>query len=622
MWLIIVLGQILASVPHFLLQSLCDGLAWLIVSLPLKRNREVRANLHHAFPLKSETWRLSIARRSVSRMIETSLFVFALPYMSNARLRRQFRLTELPETLIKALNDQRPILALLPHFALMEATVICPYLHKGITPRVGVIYRPLANEVLEKWIQNTRQRFGIEMISRKAGFFRAKAILEQKGMVVILFDQNAGDHGVMSLFMDRLASSTDLPGKLACHAKAEVCTLFSRRTGFWQADLSFEFFPAPESPADVLINANNWLEKKMREDEVLCANWLWMHRRWKFLDNDHRRFSIESRRSILDHYPAIPRQRRYWIRLPNWLGDVIMAIPLIRALRESRPDAEITLIAKAYFLPLLKTFNIAEHLRALPERDNRYFFNIRSWCMDYPDAFILFTNSFRGDLEARLTQAPLRFGIQRPGKQRPLLTHAWKLPADLDESLVHQTEVWNLFMQHFGLKSAPDFTPLGNPRPTTLPYRNFGFICGTENSPEKRWNLEHWTVLLKKLLTRKETASVTLFGTTKDKVITDAVCHEIMDTRIRNRAGETNLTEFATSLQTIDLLICNDTGGMHLANALGVPILALFGPTNPLRTGPIFHAQRTLLQPENCPRTGGADISKISPERVFEKIAV
>jgi ADP-heptose:LPS heptosyltransferase len=64
------------------------------------------------------------------------------------------------------------------------------------------------------------------------------------------------------------------------------------------------------------------------------------------------------------------------------------------------------------------------------------------------------------------------------------------------------------------------------------------------------------------------------------------------------------------------MLVTNDTGGMHLANALGVPVLALFGPTNPLRTGPVFASPHRVLQPPGCPPTGGGDLVQLAPATV------
>jgi heptosyltransferase-2 len=68
------------------------------------------------------------------------------------------------------------------------------------------------------------------------------------------------------------------------------------------------------------------------------------------------------------------------------------------------------------------------------------------------------------------------------------------------------------------------------------------------------------------------------------------------------------------------LLVTNDTGGMHLANALGVPLIALFGPTNPVRTGPVFATPVHILQPPGCPPTGGGALIDLTPTTVIAAV--
>ena len=81
-------------------------------------------------------------------------------------------------------------------------------------------------------------------------------------------------------------------------------------------------------------------------------------------------------------------------------------------------------------------------------------------------------------------------------------------------------------------------------------------------------------------------------------------------------AGSTSLIAFAAALGRCRLLVSNDTGGMHLANALGVPLIGLFGPTNPIRTGPVFDAPHRILQPPGCSPTGGGRLEDLATEAV------
>jgi heptosyltransferase-2 len=286
---------------------------------------------------------------------------------------------------------------------------------------------------------------------------------------------------------------------------------------------------------------------------------------------------------------------------------------LLRALRVSRPDAEITLLAKHAFVPLLETWKIADRLRPLPPQRFGYFSHFWRMRAEFPDVWVLFTNSVRGDLEAWLSGCRQRFGIVRRGKSRPLLSHAYRVPVDFDERQHHQLELWEAFFRRFGLN-----VPLAR-EPMALPASSgpeIGLICGSENNPEKRWPVAHWRALIEALPSER----FVLFGTANDAAITAKVQAGLDSTRVADLAGKTDLPTYVSRLSHCRLLVTNDTGGMHLANALGVPLIALFGPTNPIRTGPVFNAPVRILQPAGCPREGGADLSDLTVDRVLSVV--
>jgi ADP-heptose:LPS heptosyltransferase len=332
-----------------------------------------------------------------------------------------------------------------------------------------------------------------------------------------------------------------------------------------------------------------------------------------------RRLRLEAKRNLLAADLAArgratpPRRTRIWIRLPNWLGDVVMVLPLLRAIRVSRPDAEITLVAAKPFLPLLESWAVADRLSVLPPRGAGYFRHFRALRQEYPDVWLLFTNSLRGDLEARLTMCRQRFGVVRPGKPRPLLTHAWRMPADYDERTHHQLKLWEDFLRHFGLNAVPDRSPVaGSPPAISSATARVGLICGSENMPAKRWPVAHWRALVEALPEH----TFVLFGTARDTAITREIAAGFAPDRVRDLAGQTDLVGFARELRGCRLLVTNDTGGMHLANALGVPLIGLFGPTNPIRTGPVFDAPVRILQAPGSSPTGGGSLTGLSPETV------
>jgi ADP-heptose:LPS heptosyltransferase len=175
-------------------------------------------------------------------------------------------------------------------------------------------------------------------------------------------------------------------------------------------------------------------------------------------------------------------------------------------------------------------------------------------------------------------------------------------------------ELWTDFLRHFGLQGEIDLTTLAAHRPAATPV--LGLIAGSENNPEKRWPVAHWRELIAQL---PAALPIVLFGTANDLPITTAIA-EGFGSRVENLAGRTNLTDYTARLAACRLLITNDTGGMHLANALGVPLIALFGPTNPVRTRPVFNAPVHILQPPDCPETGGGSLANLTPAQVLAAV--
>lgn len=625
------LGWLTAHTPEAILRALAAGLGDFIFFCLPRRRRLVLSNLHHAFPKKPLAWHRTIGRESCRRLIETGLLSLATPFLDRNRYARIVAAS--PELLAAyARHRDTPAATLIcsPHLSYWEAQTAMPLIVPAPFPEFGIIFRPLDNDAANTLVKTSRERFGMKLLSRKEGFAEALKILRRQGFVGVLFDQNAGMQGALTLLFDRVCSTTELPGLMAEKFNARVYGIYPRRRSFWRVEIGLEPVQHDGVSASVTLGLNRWLESLLSRDDNLCASWLWAHDRWRNQDMPSRRFRLEAKRDLLAqnlaarNYITVPRRTRIWIRLPNWLGDVVMALPLLRALRASRPDAELTLVAKKQFLPLLEAWAIADRLHALPPQGAGYYAHFRALRAEFPDVWLLFTNSFRGDLEAWLTGCRQRFGLARAGKPRPLLTHRCPVPADFDERTRHQLELWDTFLRHFGLAQPPDRTPLrssvaatdnrtSRPSATKPP---IGLICGSENMPAKRWPVPHWRQLIESL----PEENFVLFGTANDAAITAEVSAGFSGERVRDAAGKTDLVTFARELGGCRLLVTNDTGGMHLANALGVPLIALFGPTNPIRTGPVFSSPTKVMQPPGCPATGGGDLAQIGPEGVTAEI--
>ncbi len=613
-----VLGRLLALTPEAILRAWAALGGEMILWMAPRRRRLLRSNLHHAFPDRPRAWRRAVARESSRRLVETTLLSLAAPFLGERRIRRIAGLGPSVDAFARDLAAHpRPVVLATLHLALWETQTWLKLLSPVPLPEFGIIFRPLDNAAADAFVKRTRERHGMRLLSRRDGFARALGILRGKGCVGVLFDQNAGLQGALSLVLGRVCSSTELPGVLAAKFGAELRTFYPRRTAFWRVTFESDAVPFDGTPAGATLALNRWFERAMA-DEGLCASWLWAHDRWRNQDIPAVRLRLEAKRNLLSTdlrargLADMPRRTRVWVRMPNWLGDVAMALPLLRALRASRPDAEITLLAKPGFAPLLQSLGVADCIRPLPAKGAGYFAHFVGLRASYPDVWVLLTNSFRGDLEARLAGCPQRFGIARPGRRRPFLTAAYRLPEGFDEAHHHQFELWEHFLRAFGLNVAPDCAPFPPPIAAVAARGAIGLIAGSENDPSKRWPIGHWRQLIDAFPKER----FVLFGTPGDAPITAPIAAGHDPFRVSDLAGKTDLMGFAAALGRCRLLVSNDTGGMHLANALGIPVVGLFGPTNPVRTGPVFAAPFRVLQPPACPPTGGAPLSDLPAETV------
>lgn len=636
--LIVFLGWFVVFLPRPIAAGTASVLGLAVYFFMRKRRAMMLRNLALCFPEKSERERAAIARTSCRRTIEMGMFVLASPHFSRERILKNFSVDE--ASVRAALGETpEPLVVAVPHFSLMESLTMIPTLFPPLAERqIGIFYRPFDNRAIERWVKDTRERFGCHLLSRKKGLTQALDFLHHDGLVCVLPDQGTGrHHGGLSLFFGRVASCSELVGSLAGgNPRVRTVVAWCERKGFWRGEVRAErITPAGTPRNEVNFAVNAWIERRLASSDSACADWLWLHDRWKGAPDfnlNHRRNRLAEATTYLG-LKELPKKKKIFVRMPNWLGDVVMALPLVQTLRKARPDAEITLVARGNFIPMLAQINCADRLIELPKKKSsgpRYWLAVHALFRGLrPEVYVIFTNSLRGDLEAWISGAAMRCGIERRGHSRPLLTHSWRVPESLDLHKNHQTHVWLRWLQErHKLAVEPDFSPLKfreNSAETSAPAGTakltVGLICGSENSPEKRWSVERWSELILKLLAAFPSLEIRLFGTQRDASITVQVANAAGgNARVIDRAGKTGIPEYMRELAACVAVCGNDTGGLHLANMLGVPVVGIFGPTNPVRTRPIFDAPVRILQPANCLPTGGLPIDLVRADAAFDAL--
>ena len=450
-------GRLLATCPPFLVRALCVMVGSSIyLSLRGRRRQALRA-LHSAFPRKTERQRRAILRESCARLVEMGLFLLASPHFHDRRIRETVRLApEDAASLKRHISDEstHPTVVLVPHFTLSETLTLLPQVLPYRMATTAVVFRPINQPAVDRWVRETRERFGIKLASRRDGFSSVARCLEGNGIAGVLFDQSAGSSGALITMFDRLASATELPGLLAGRQKAETLVFIPERIGFWRGRLRFKFIQE-NSPAGITLAAHHWLERYLAESDDHCADWLWLHDRWGTQDKAKRRFQLRNKRNRLaasnafHGRPETPRETRLWITMPDSPDDCRILLPLLRAIREARPDMGLTLFTNQKSLVELEQSAVAERCLAPPSNRIsrlRFFYRLRR---EYGDVHLVFPESFQADLEAWLAGAPQRFGLHRAGKRRHLLTDPHKpISLPLEATPV---QIWSALLNAYGL---------------------------------------------------------------------------------------------------------------------------------------------------------------------------
>ena len=158
------------------------------------RKHSALKSLSHAFPGKDESWRRTVARTSFSQTVEMGLFRLAAAYFNEARLEQTLEIC--PKTL-QLMRDYEaggsrhghPIVIMLPHMTMSEAATMLPSRAK-LKP-VHVIFRPLNQRSINRWVTQEREKFGAKLISRRAGHYGSMAALRRGEILAVLFDQDA-----------------------------------------------------------------------------------------------------------------------------------------------------------------------------------------------------------------------------------------------------------------------------------------------------------------------------------------------------------------------------------------------------------------------------------------------
>jgi len=291
--------------------------------------------------------------------------------------------------------------------------------------------------------------------------------------------------------------------------------------------------------------------------------------------------------------------RRIAVRAPNWLGDAVMALPAVAALRAHFREARLVIAAPASVSPLFLEQMPGQPDEVVSLDREREIEQLRSLSID---AVLLLPNSFGSAWIAKRSGVPERWGYAASWRKW-LLTRSVPRP----RGVVHQAEYYRELVRALGI-DAHDDVPRVAPRPETLARADaaltaagwkpgeplIGFAPGAAYGHAKRWPPDRVAAVVAAVSSRGGVP--VLVGAPADRDTGRAIESSLPPgTRFIDLIGRTDLATFIGVAARCAAFVSNDSGAMHVAAALGVPVTAIFGPTDERATAPAGPGRRTVI---------------------------
>lgn len=310
--------------------------------------------------------------------------------------------------------------------------------------------------------------------------------------------------------------------------------------------------------------------------------------------------------------------RSILVRATNWVGDAIMCVPALNALRARYPGAHIAILARPWVAALYASEPFCDELLLYDAPKGwtgfRPKFKIASELRGRGfDCALLLPNSFESALIVWAARVPVRIGYDREARES-LLTRPVPVPGRNDIP-VHQSFYYLELLRRAGLiahysqeepirlSKADSAARLGRDRfeRASLHGPVIGVSPGAAYGGAKRWLPERFAEAAV-IIARERRAAIAIFGSKEETAICQSVqkAIEAHGAGATNFCGATTLGEFIELAAACDLYLTNDSGPMHIASALGVPTVAIFGATDDRATGPTGEHTRVVREPVDC----------------------
>jgi len=304
---------------------------------------------------------------------------------------------------------------------------------------------------------------------------------------------------------------------------------------------------------------------------------------------------------------------------PNWIGDAVSTQPLLANLKVLYPDSKIDILASNWVAPVYRACSEVHEVIEAKFEHKKLQWNLRKEiakeieAKNYQACFVL-PNSFKSALIPWLANIPFRIGyrgelrfglinlaLDNPSKvnRPPMVEHYLVLSQLLkdDESIPLDKLVPKLNV------SGAAKEQVGQKLQDANINRDFIYaICpGAEYGPSKRWPTEHFAVLAQQLIKQNSNNQIVLLGGKNDYSLAQEITSQSkLVSNIHNWCGNTSLDEAIALIGMSKAVVSNDSGLMHIAAALQIPQVAIFGSSDPAHTPPLSDRAKIMWLNMSC----------------------
>ena len=301
---------------------------------------------------------------------------------------------------------------------------------------------------------------------------------------------------------------------------------------------------------------------------------------------------------------------RIAVHMPNWVGDVVMATPMLRMLRENFADAQIALVIRPYAAALMSGSTCVDTLIAVDDRKARDLFaGVRHLRRFRPDTSLVLSHSTRPALMAWLSGASRRLGYKRGGRGM-LFTDTLHLPEKNGAAPQYMGRQYNALAEMLGC--SPDNNRPELPLLQTDEARAdeilrehggdgplVGLAPGASFGGSKLWPPDRFAATANSLI-RQKNARIVMPVAPGETHIRDRIVAGIDEPDAIVKVGTPDLSLLKSIVKRLDLLITSDSGVRHVAIAFDVPTVVLMGPTRPEYTDTPFERGAVLRHEVEC----------------------